>query len=162
ELAAQFGVSRTPLREAFRVLERDGLIRMSNGNKTVEVVAVSTADILDMYELREVVDGFAAAQLALAGLSAAVDEELSRDLVAMERATPDIDLSAYAPCHSDFHMTIVEACGNRSVKELLPIVRMSSQMMVSRTMVEANGPVLADAARSFLIGLLAEGNRDHR
>jgi DNA-binding GntR family transcriptional regulator len=91
-----------------------------------------------------------------------VDEELSRDLVAMERATPDIDLSAYAPCHSDFHTTIVEACGNRSVKELLPIVRMSSQMMVSRTMVEANGPVLADAARSFLIGLLAEGNRDHR
>jgi DNA-binding GntR family transcriptional regulator len=162
ELAARFGVSRTPLREAFRVLERDGLIRMSNGNKTVEVVVVSTADILDMYELREVVDGFAAGRLARAGLPPALDDRLSQDLVAMEGATPDVDLSAYAPCHADFHMTIIEECGNRSVRDLLPMVRMSSQMMVSRKMVEANGPVLAESARSFLIGLLAEGNRDHR
>jgi DNA-binding GntR family transcriptional regulator len=162
ELAARFGVSRTPLREAFRVLERDGLIRTSNGNKTVEVVAVSTADILDIYELREVVDGFAAAQLARAGLAVALHDQLSEDLAGMEGATPEVDLSAYAPCHADFHMTIVEASGNRSVRGLLPIVRMSSQMMVARTMVEANGRALAEPARSFLISLLAEGNRDHR
>src|SRR5262249_441304 len=87
ELAQKFGVSRTPLREGFGVRERDGLIKMSNGNKTVEVVALTVPDILDIYELREMVDGFAAARLARAGLPPALDELLSADLVCMERAT---------------------------------------------------------------------------
>jgi DNA-binding GntR family transcriptional regulator len=162
ELAERFGVSRTPLREAFRVLERDGLIKMSNGNKTVEVVDLTVADILDMYELREMVDGFAAAQLARAGLPPTLDDLLSGDLVCMETATLSMDLSGYAPCHTHFHTSIVESCGNRSVQELVPIVRMSSQMMVSRNLVGAYGAVLPEEAKAVLTDVIAEGNRDHR
>jgi DNA-binding GntR family transcriptional regulator len=162
ELAKRFGVSRTPLREAFRVLERDGLIRISNGNMTAEVVALSVADMVDMYQLREVIDGFAASQLARAGLPPELEERLVEDLRCMEAATTALDVSGYAPCHSHFHGSIVEACGNRSVQELLPIVRMSSQMMVARSVVDANGPLASMPDQRLLVDLLDEGNRDHR
>ena len=54
-IAAEFGISRTPLREAFRVLERDGLVV----NKPGSGVRVATADLpklLDAYAVREAMD----------------------------------------------------------------------------------------------------------
>ena len=35
ELAEKLGVSRTPLREAFRILDREGLVKVANGNRTI-------------------------------------------------------------------------------------------------------------------------------
>ena len=62
-IAAEFGISRTPLREAFRVLERDGLVV----NKPGSGVRVATADLpklLDAYAVREAMDGVAARNAA--------------------------------------------------------------------------------------------------
>src|SRR4051794_28051850 len=70
-LAEQLGVSRTPLREALRVLESEGLLRTADNNRTVEVVQVTPDDLRDMYELREVIDGLAARLAAGKGLSPA-------------------------------------------------------------------------------------------
>src|SRR5437667_7461250 len=60
DLANQLGVSRTPLREAFRILENDGYLKTSNNNRTVEVVTFTAAEMRDMYEIREAIDGLAA------------------------------------------------------------------------------------------------------
>jgi len=48
DLASQLGVSRTPLREAFRTLENDGYLKPSNNHRTVEVVTSTAAEMRDM------------------------------------------------------------------------------------------------------------------
>jgi GntR family transcriptional regulator, vanillate catabolism transcriptional regulator len=163
ELSERFGVSRTPLREAFRVLERDGLIRMANGNKTLEVVSPTTEEILDKYELRECIDGFAASRLAWKGIPEDVYQALLRDIEGMEGAIATIGLSDFGLCHTHFHSAIIEACGNRSVQDLIPLVRMSSQMMVARRLIDSvSVSELPESARAMLTEALEEGNRDHR
>src|SRR5579862_4729146 len=76
DLAERLGVSRTPLREAFRILEYEGFVRIANGNKTLEVVDLSDDDIIELYQFREVIDGLAARLAAKRGISDADYEML--------------------------------------------------------------------------------------
>src|SRR5207302_9523151 len=87
DLANQLGVSRTPLREAFRILENDGYLKTSNNNRTVEVVTFTAAEMRDMYEIREVIDGLAARLAAARGLSAGAEAEARRLLAEMARTS---------------------------------------------------------------------------
>jgi DNA-binding GntR family transcriptional regulator len=163
DLAEQLGVSRTPLREAFRLLERDGLIRVSNAKKTVEVVALSDDEILDMQELREVVAGLAASLVAKRGLPLDVVAALKGDLAEMDSSTLSPNIARYGVAHAHFHASIGEYSGNRWVADLVPIIRMSTQMTVSRRLHAAleSGEATSEKARAMLIDYLIEGNRDH-
>ncbi len=58
-IAAEFGISRTPLREALRVLERDGLVIHLPG-RGVRVASADLTRLIDAYAVREVLDGVAA------------------------------------------------------------------------------------------------------
>src|SRR6266545_3240375 len=85
ELAERLGVSRTPLREAFRILEREGLVKVANGNRTIEVARFGPVDLRELYEAREVIDGLAARLQARQGLTGGLDRELRGLLTAMDR-----------------------------------------------------------------------------
>jgi len=126
ELAEQLGVSRTPLREAFRILEADGLVRVSNKNRTIEVVTITSADLKEMYEIREVVDGLAARLAARRGLTPEVEAEL-RGLIAEMRAAADpYDPARRTAAHIRFHTLIAESTDNPQVVVFLPLIRASS------------------------------------
>jgi DNA-binding GntR family transcriptional regulator len=158
DLAERLGVSRTPLREAFRILERDGLIRVSNGNKTVEVVSLGDEDAVEMYEFREVVDGLAAKLAARRGLSKRMQTRLGGDLEKMTAAIEPVALSRYGVAHADFHIGILEAAGNSRLLALAPTIRISSQMVLSRRRQmerTVNGAEPLDK-------LLVMGTADHR
>lgn len=130
DLAEQLQVSRTPLREAFRVLERDGLVRTSNNNRTVEVVPITLTVIADMYRVRERMDGLAARQAAERGMSE--DDELrARSLLgAMRQAVePEFDSAARVQAHAEFHELIAQASGNVGLESVLPVIRTSSAAM---------------------------------
>ena len=66
QIAEELDVSRTPLREALRVLEHEGLLSLTRGNG-VEVVSVQRKRFLDALVLRAVVDGAAARTVAQRG-----------------------------------------------------------------------------------------------
>ena len=59
KLAKELGVSRTPIREAIRQLEFEGLVH-SIPNKGVIVQGISTQDVDDIYIIRKMVEGLAA------------------------------------------------------------------------------------------------------
>ena len=159
QLAERLGVSRTPLREAFRLLERDGLVRISNGNKTVEVVALDEQRLVETYEVRCVIDGLAAKLAAIHGLTPELDRKLSGCIERMEQATkPTVSTAAYGEAHSEFHLTLLDASGNSVLPDFDPLVRISSHMFLTRYLKQAD---LNDLATT-LQRLFREGNRDHR
>ncbi len=109
-LCAQLGVSRTPLREALKVLASEGLVELSR-NRGAVVAVLSPAEIRDMIILMSRLEAFAA-EAAVRRLDAAG--------LARLRAMHDAILDAYArgdrhqyfELNQGFHLAIVELAGN--------------------------------------------------
>jgi phosphonate utilization transcriptional regulator len=115
-LAAELGVSRGPVREAFRRLETAGLLRQEK-HRGVFVRDVPLAEAMDIYDLRAMIDEAVGRRLA----SAITPEQLKavRALVeAMEKAVKSGDADAYHLLNLEFHDALVEAAGNRKLFEL--------------------------------------------
>lgn len=125
QLAERFGVSRTPVRDALKKLAQEGLISFSRGNR-VEVRRLALGDVIDLYEVREVLDGLAA---RLAARSATEDEihALKRTLWEMQRAVGDWDPHRWLVANFEFHERIAGAARNRTLDQLAAIVRHSAQ-----------------------------------
>ena len=158
ELAKMLGVSRTPLREAFRILERDGLVRISNGNRTVEVVQWTLDELRDLYTVREVLDGLSARLVARRGMTPELDAGLSRALDQMQQAAERRDHSLQVGAHSSFHALIAEHSGNGRLVALLPLIRMTSSSLSS-----ALDPAFAEERGSEGFALyMEEARRRHQ
>lgn len=126
DLASELGVSRTPLREAFRVLENDGLLTMHNNNRTVEVVTFAAAELREMYEIREVVDGLAARLVAARTLTRSETAEARRLLGALGGTAKSADPLRRVEAHAAFHSFFLDRSQNRRLRSFIPLVRTSS------------------------------------
>lgn len=135
EWAERLGVSRTPLREAFRVLEGDGLVRVSNGNRTVQVASYSGDELHDLYEVRGAVDGLAAGLLAKRGLGVAQETELNALIERMADASSPFRPAEWFSAHLEFHLYICQACGNSRVASLDMLIRSSCMSLHSAMVV---------------------------
>jgi DNA-binding GntR family transcriptional regulator len=80
ELAARFGVSKTPLREAFVRLEKDGFVEIAPYRSAV-VGGYSRQDLREIYEVRELLEGLCAREAAL--------NIATEDLAALSRIVRD-------------------------------------------------------------------------
>jgi GntR family transcriptional regulator, vanillate catabolism transcriptional regulator len=158
ELSEKLGVSRTPLREAFRILEHEGFVRTANGNKTLEVVDLSDDDMVELYQFREVVDGLAARLSARKGIAEVDFDQLNKYIEEMHSMKPrnPRDAAARAGVHAAFHVGIAELSGNRLVVNQIPMIRLTSQMLARRI------SDLGFAEPDIAAGLLSEGEVDHR
>ncbi len=109
-MAERLGVSRGPVREAFRALEESGLVRLEkNRGVFVRQIAVEEAD--EIYELRAVLDEFVGKRAAQRATSA--DVKALRSLVdRMDRAVARNDIDAYHEANLEFHDTLVGLAGN--------------------------------------------------
>jgi DNA-binding GntR family transcriptional regulator len=111
DLAAELGVSRTPVREALRRLAAEGLVEMHT-NRGARVADIDAADMPTPYEARLVVEPGAARLAAERGLTG--PQQRMRDAIARQRAAiPDVARSFAA--NRDFHIALVEAAGNELV-----------------------------------------------
>jgi GntR family transcriptional regulator of vanillate catabolism len=126
DLANQLGISRTPLREAFRILENDGFLKTSNNNRTVEVVTFTAAEMRDMYEIREVIDGLAARLAAGRGLSPEAETQARRLLAEMASTSKPHDPLRRMESHAAFHSLFLEHSGNSRLLSQISLIRASS------------------------------------
>jgi GntR family transcriptional regulator of vanillate catabolism len=119
QTAQALGVSRTPVRIAFRTLEQEGLL-VRCGARGYMVPAASAADLADAVEVRGVLEGLAARQATERGLSRQVLDELEACLArgdalfARGQISAD-DMQVYHDLNMRFHHAIVEAGGNSAV-----------------------------------------------
>ena len=128
QLAAELRVSRTPLREALRMLEREGLVKVEPG-RGVRVISADDHTLLDAYELREVIDGLAA-RLAAQRRTEATLGRLSALLERQHASLEPWDPGAYTATNVAFHTEIIAAAGNEFVSTQLPLVPLTSQIFV--------------------------------
>lgn len=109
-LALRMGTSRGPIREALRALAGWGLVTPVP-NRGVFVRQLSVREMLEVYELRALVFGFAA-ERAAERVTAADRQELERLLDAMDAASAATDSSGYYELNLSFHAKILAMSGN--------------------------------------------------
>jgi len=116
-LARDLGVSRTPVWEALKKLEVEGVVR-TRPRKGVYIAALDADKAREIYVVREVVEGLAA-RLAAGNITAAELRALERSLDAQEAAGAAGDVLAYSQADIEFHNIIVQATRNETLIRIL-------------------------------------------
>jgi DNA-binding GntR family transcriptional regulator len=109
-LAERFGVSRMPVRDAFKELENAGFVTIEERRGTF-VRRTSRSEILDLFEVREAIEGMAArlcAYRANNDLLARLDEAIE----AMSRQVKTLDMDGYSQTDERFHQLIMSGASN--------------------------------------------------
>jgi DNA-binding GntR family transcriptional regulator len=117
EMAEEMGVSRTPIREAIRKLEKEGLVTIEP-RKGAYASQISTQDMVDILEVRQNMEGLAAYYAALR----MTDEQKKRlsdindsyNKAVVENNTPDM-----IKYDTAFHHLIVEGSGNKMLVHMI-------------------------------------------
>jgi DNA-binding GntR family transcriptional regulator len=122
ELQQQLGVSRSPLREAFRDLEKKGLVVLLP-RRGAFVKEISRRDVQENFPVRGNLEGLAA-RLAYGKLSQQGLAKMREALEGMKRAGRTKDREAYRQNHKDFHDVFIEASDNRLLIDILQNLRM--------------------------------------
>jgi DNA-binding GntR family transcriptional regulator len=125
DLAEQMNISRTPLREALMKLEQEGLIAVLP-RRGFRVVELQLSDAIELYELREMLDGLAA-RLASTRAKEDVLKTLENLVRKMEKCVQDKNLRAWLEHHGAFHEEILKASGNTRLLGLIANIRLSIQ-----------------------------------
>ena len=113
ELAERFGVSRGPIRDALAELQHTGLVEL-RARKGSFVVALTAADVDEIYRLRLALETLAVHQAVTTGLDHSRLTDLLEDLVQAHGAGDESRLGA---ADMALHRGIVEASGNRRLLE---------------------------------------------
>jgi DNA-binding GntR family transcriptional regulator len=121
-LAEQFGVSRTPVREALHRLSASGLV-MLRGRHGVQVTQLSVADLLDAYIVVAELEGLAA-KVAARRIREPERQRLRESHTACTALAEAGDGEGFYAANMVFHNIIIEACRNRLLQEQLGATRL--------------------------------------
>jgi DNA-binding GntR family transcriptional regulator len=123
-VAENFGVSTTPVREAFAALEREGLLQ-SNAHRGVIVFEPSISDLREIYEIRTPLEALAT-ELGAANLTdddLKLMKKLHKDMIAANRKK---DWATAGECNDAFHYTIYKRADRERLLKLITDLRSAS------------------------------------
>jgi len=136
-LAAQLGISRTPLREAMQRLEGEGLL-LKSANRSYVVRKVDLVEYLQSLRVREVLEAEAAA-LAAGRVPAAAIAPVRAAVLALEQLEP-YDTHTHWACDDRVHSLFIDACGNMVMAAILHELRITTRLFEIATLADRLGP----------------------
>ena len=139
-VAKELGISRTPVREAFRNFEQEGVLEQVPRFGT-RVKALDRRDLVDLYELREAIEPFAVAQAAGklraadAATLQALCESMSTHAEALRKSgqtvpTPPM-MKQLMSADLAFHQLLIRAAGNRRMMKIVADSRMLARIFAT-------------------------------
>jgi DNA-binding GntR family transcriptional regulator len=136
ELADEFGISRTPVREAIKRLESQGLVTRE-ANQGAIVTKLDHIRTVELYLVREVLEGVAARLAATLGTEAELD--VLRMMVDDDRRLLDKP-EALVERNQRFHKQILLTARNRLLNDILDNMGVSQMLMTGTTFVVKSRP----------------------
>lgn len=117
KLATEFGISRTPIREALLILQTEGFL-VAEPNRGSVVKTYSTEEIVDLYDTRAAIESFAAS-LAVKNVTTDVIEALDESCGRFAASVKTNDVLALTHENSTFHRTILEITHNSTLQDVV-------------------------------------------
>jgi DNA-binding GntR family transcriptional regulator len=117
ELAERFGISRTPIREAFRQLESEGYLSVIP-RKGAVVASFSERDVDEFYTIKSILEGYAA-RMACERLTPREIEKLQAINEKLRQLAEEGDIKHFFKTHNDFHDLFIKAADNEKLSELI-------------------------------------------
>ncbi len=140
DLAASFGVSRGPLREAMQRLVQEGLLR-SEPHRGVFVPDLSEEDILDVFFVRAIVEKAAIGQIIKGGNRAQISETLISISAAMDKAMKSGDDARGGELDFEYHRSLVDAANSERLSRTFATVQAETRLSLHRLMPAYRNPV---------------------
>lgn len=156
-LTEELGLSPTPIRTALAALERQGLL-VAHEHRGYFVPQLSLEDILEIYEIREVIDSVASRRVAQLKSRGAIVSTLEDLLEQQRHAVAAGDISAYRDLDLAFHKTIWQGSGNHRLLSLAE--NLLGQVRIGNN-VSSRVPGRVDIAleeHSLIVDALREGS----
>lgn len=150
-LAEVLSISRGPIREACRSLEKSNLVRVVT-NRGVFVREMSVAQAAEIYDVRAHLFGLAG-RLAAKRISLREIADLRAKVAEMQEAK-DIDI--YYPLNVDFHAHLVELSGNKRVAELYNALSKELHLFRRRGLVEHDSVAVSNQEHVRIVEALRE------
>jgi DNA-binding GntR family transcriptional regulator len=132
EIARELQVSRTPVRDAFRILAAEGLVNI-NANQGAVVSQMTSEDVIELYVMREVLEGLAS-RLAARRAARRCLEEFSVLIPEMKRAGEAGEVKELSGLNFKFHEIIREAAGNRYLDRSLTQIQNAARRFPDPTL----------------------------
>jgi DNA-binding GntR family transcriptional regulator len=160
DLCKQLGVSRTSVREAIRVLSCEKLLVLVP-NKGPSVAAISWEEATQIYHVRKLLEGEAA---ALAAKNPTEDDiaGMKRALESFEQAVTDNDAPGRVSATSDFYDAIIRRCGNLVIGDLIHGLLTRVNLLGTRSMSPGRAKHSAGELRKIYEAIAAHDIRGAR
>jgi phosphonate utilization transcriptional regulator len=142
-LAGRLGVSRGPVREAFRALEEMGLVQVEK-NRGVFVRRISVEEADQIYEVRAILDEWIGRRLAQIATPDQI-RGLRTHVERMDKAAARHDVDGYYHLNLEFHDLLAAACGNP--KLVATYKRLVNELSLFRHQALARGSTLNVSTR---------------
>jgi DNA-binding GntR family transcriptional regulator len=117
DLAERYGISRTPIREAFRQLESEGFLTVIPRRGAV-VSEFSVKDVEEFYAIKSILEGYAAHR-ACEKLTAKELDRLQAINDRLAELAAHNDIRTFFRIHNDFHDVFIKAADNEKLRELI-------------------------------------------
>jgi DNA-binding GntR family transcriptional regulator len=130
QLCAELGISRAPLREALRLLGQQGLVEHLP-RRGARVIEWSPADVVQLFELRQVLESHAVRSAVPLGDPATALKPVKEALGRMRTATDELDRD---DAHRAFHGAVVGLARNRQLDIALEPILLKLQLPMARNL----------------------------
>lgn len=117
DLAERYGISRTPIREAFRQLESEGYLTVIPRRGAV-VSEFSQNDVEEFYAIKSILEGYAARR-ACEKMTGKELERLQSINNRLAELAENNDIKTFFRIHGDFHDLFIRAADNEKLRELI-------------------------------------------
>ncbi len=159
EIATRLGMSRTPVHEALRQLQSEGLIELIP-RRGARVLPIAAKDIREIYQLLTALDPLAAADVASAKPDKAALEPLASAVRDMERALEDDDLDAWAHADDRFHRALVNQGSNSRLKGIVNTLFDQAHRAQIATIGLREGLAISNKEHRAIVAALSKGDAD--